>query len=94
MHADRGSRETTVDAGRPPSELEMLHARCWRQANEISALGDTISVLRQGATSLAVQNAELRAVIASLDAPAARLRRAQDGCGTRRRRSTPATRCW
>ena len=91
MHANRGPREAPADA---EDQLDALRARCWRQTKEISALGDTISVLRRGATSLAVQNAELRAVIACLDTPVELARRARDGGGTRRGRSAPGTHCW
>ncbi len=84
MHAAPGvSRD-------PGSELELLRAQCWRQAGEIRALGDTISVLRNGATALAVDNAELRLVIECLEDPI-------DHDGVRRvsrRRRPPRGRCW
>jgi hypothetical protein len=66
------------------SELDLLRARCWRQAGEIRALGDTISVLRRGATELAADNAELRLMIACLADPIAVVERAP--CAGRRRR--------
>jgi hypothetical protein len=94
MHADRGSGGASADAELQPSELDVLRARCWRQAKEISALGDTISVLRRGATALAVQNAELQAVIACLDAPVDLPRSARESRVTRRGRSARSTRCW
>jgi hypothetical protein len=84
MHAaPGGSRDTG-------SELELLRARCWRQESEIRALGDTIAVLRNGATALAADNAELRMVIDCLEDPIDR-----DGVRrVSRRRRPPRGRCW
>jgi len=78
MHADR-------DAAPEASELELLRARCWRQATEIRALGDTISVLRSGATALAADNEELRAVIACLATPIDFVDHGRARCAGRRR---------
>jgi hypothetical protein len=92
MHAQRGA--APEDPGSESSELDLLRARCWRQANEIRALGDTISVLRRGATALAVDNAELRTVVACLEAPLDDFHHAGARCAGRRRRSSPSARCW
>ena len=80
MHPDR---RATPEA----SELDRLRAQCWRQANEIMALGDTISVLRGGAKALAVDNEELRTVIACLEAPIDVTRHDGVRCEGRRRRA-------
>jgi hypothetical protein len=84
MHADRDAA-SEASAGSRSSELELLRARCWRQATEIRALGDTISVLRSGATALAVDNEELRAVIACLGTPII-VDQGRARCAGRRRR--------
>jgi hypothetical protein len=88
MHAAPGA---SGNPGSDSSELELLRARCWRQAGEIRALGDTISVLRSGATALAADNAELRLVIECLEDPIDHdgVRRAG-----RRRGRPPRGRCW
>jgi hypothetical protein len=85
MHAD-GDAASGASAGSQSSELEQLRARCWRQATEIRALGDTISVLRSGATALAVDNEELRAVIACLATPIDFVDHGRARCAGRRRR--------
>jgi hypothetical protein len=43
------------------SELEVLRARCRRQASVIDILGEAIAVLRAGASALKAENADLRA---------------------------------
>ena len=85
MRADRDAASEAF-AGSRSSELELLRARCWRQATEIRALGDTISVLRSGATALAVDNEELRAVIARLATPLDFRAESRPRCAGRRRR--------
>jgi hypothetical protein len=84
MHADCEGPPRA--SGSQSSELDLLRARCWQQANEIRALGDTISVLRKGATALAVDNAELRTVISCLEGPIDVIERPGARCGARRRR--------
>ena len=48
------------DAG----ELDALRATCWRQAQEIHSLQDTVAVLRSGANRLAADNAFINAELA------------------------------
>jgi hypothetical protein len=54
----------------PASELALevvgLRDTCWRQAQRISSLEDTIRVLRTGANALAIQNADLDAEVVRL----------------------------
>jgi hypothetical protein len=90
MHVDRNDPgDASTGAGDPASELDVLRTRCWRQANEIDSLADTISLLRRGATKLAIDNTELRAVIACLEATVDVPR----GHGRGRSRSDPSARC-
>ena len=45
-------------------ELADLRALCWRQTQEINALNDTVTVLRDGANRLAADNALMSAELA------------------------------
>ena len=45
-------------------EIAALRALCWRQAQEINALHDTVTVLRDGANRLATSNALMSAQLA------------------------------
>jgi hypothetical protein len=40
-------------------ELDALRVTCWRQAQEIRSLLDTVAILRAGANRLAIMNAEI-----------------------------------
>lgn len=62
MQADRHSTDSQVD---------FLEATCRRQAREIQSLGETVSVFRNGAHSLSVENARLRGEVATIRALAA-----------------------
>jgi hypothetical protein len=46
--------------------VEALRTTCWRQANEIASQAETISVLRAGANTLAIDRALLQAEVESL----------------------------
>ena len=45
-------------------ELDALRITCWRQAQEIHSLLDTVAILRAGADRLAADNAILNAELA------------------------------
>ena len=45
-------------------ELEALRVTCWRQAQEIHSLLDTVAILRAGADRLAADNAIMNAELA------------------------------
>jgi hypothetical protein len=63
----RATHETRANAQQEPGEahrtreLEGLRVTCWRQAQEISSLRDTVAVLRSGANRLAADNAIMSA---------------------------------
>jgi anti-sigma regulatory factor (Ser/Thr protein kinase) len=57
MSADRGF---ATDGTAHRSELDVLRTLCWRQRQEIRSLSETIAVFRTGASSLAIENDELR----------------------------------
>ena len=67
MRANENSR---ANAPRQPEdadearELETLRTTCWRQAQEIHTLQDTVAVLRSGANRLAADNAIMSAELA------------------------------
>ena len=48
-------------------ELRELRLTCWRQAQEIHSLRDTVAVLRAGADRLAVDNALMSAELAGAE---------------------------
>jgi anti-sigma regulatory factor (Ser/Thr protein kinase) len=53
------------------SELDLLRAKCRRQASVIHTLGEAVAVLRTGAGALKAENAELRATSQGTRNPAA-----------------------
>jgi hypothetical protein len=65
MKADRSSIDLRVDA---------LEATCRRQAHQIEALGETVSVFRKGAHSLSIENARLRGEVGTMRALVAHTR--------------------
>jgi hypothetical protein len=69
MQADRNAVPPSDDA-----QLDALQAKCARQAREIQMLDETVSVFRQGAHTLSVENSRLRGELSTLRALAAHAR--------------------
>jgi hypothetical protein len=69
MKADRNAVPPSDDAPR-----DALQAECARQAREIALLDETVSVFRQGAHALSVENSRLRGELGTMRALAAHAR--------------------